>query len=236
MEIKKGEIGSKARLIQEMLCYYKHFVKIDGDFGPATEHGVILFQRDKNLPETGIVDDVTNNNLMYPLNFIKDVQPFNGTLNEAIVFIARKHLQVHPIEIGGQNRGPFVRFYMRGSEGVNYPWCAGFTSTIILQAFTAINKNLSNFKYQMSTNLMLQDAKTYKTLCKTPNPGGILLIQKEENPSQVSHAGIVTSYDANKGIIETIEGNTNDEGSREGYEVCARIRQVTNKYFINLQV
>ncbi len=29
--------------------------------------------------------------------------------------------------------------------------------------------------------------------------------------------------------IETIEGNTNDEGSREGYEVCARKRNFKTK-------
>ncbi len=33
-------------------------------------------------------------------------------------------------------------------------------------------------------------------------------------------------------VFETIEGNTNDEGSREGYEVCQRVRGYPGKDFI----
>ena len=41
------------------------------------------------------------------------------------------------------------------------------------------------------------------------------------------HTGIVVS--ANAEIIETIEGNTNDDGHRDGYEACHRIRGYKNK-------
>lgn len=34
------------------------------------------------------------------------------------------------------------------------------------------------------------------------------------------HAGFVTAVKGNR--IETIEGNSNDEGSREGHEVCRK--------------
>jgi hypothetical protein len=34
--------------------------------------------------------------------------------------------------------------------------------------------------------------------------------------------------------MQTIEGNTNDDGSAEGYEVCARTRSYTNMDFILL--
>ena len=44
------------------------------------------------------------------------------------------------------------------------------------------------------------------------------------------HVGIVIK--AEDQIIHTIEGNTNDEGSREGYEVCKRIRGYKNKDYI----
>ena len=36
------------------------------------------------------------------------------------------------------------------------------------------------------------------------------------------------------GTFATIEGNTNDEGSREGYEVCRRVRGRGSKDFIRL--
>jgi hypothetical protein len=38
------------------------------------------------------------------------------------------------------------------------------------------------------------------------------------------HTGFVVEVLSN-GNLKTIEGNTNDEGSREGYEVCYRTRK-----------
>jgi hypothetical protein len=37
------------------------------------------------------------------------------------------------------------------------------------------------------------------------------------------------------GILTTIEGNTNDDGSRDGYEMCSRSRSAAGKYFIDLE-
>ena len=39
-----------------------------------------------------------------------------------------------------------------------------------------------------------------------------------------THTGIVTKVEGK--MVHTIEGNTNDEGSREGFEVCQRIRNL----------
>ena len=41
------------------------------------------------------------------------------------------------------------------------------------------------------------------------------------------HTGIVIGVDGD--LIHTIEGNTNDEGSREGFEVCLRRRNFKTK-------
>jgi hypothetical protein len=46
------------------------------------------------------------------------------------------------------------------------------------------------------------------------------------------HTGLVLS--AGKETFETIEGNTNDAGDREGYEVCRRVRGYKGKDFIVL--
>ena len=47
----------------------------------------------------------------------------------------------------------------------------------------------------------------------------------------LGHTGFVERIDGTS--IHTIEGNTNDTGSREGYEVCRRIRKInTIKGFI----
>jgi hypothetical protein len=41
----------------------------------------------------------------------------------------------------------------------------------------------------------------------------------------LGHTGFVERIDGTS--IHTIEGNTNDTGSREGYEVCKRIRKMS---------
>src|SRR3970282_744802 len=56
------------------------------------------------------------------------------------------------------------------------------------------------------------------TIGKMPT-ASIFLVRR--TASDWTHAGLVTAFD--KGVFRTIEGNTNDEGSREGYEGCARL-------------
>ena len=51
-------------------------------------------------------------------------------------------------------------------------------------------------------------------------PGDIFLIQK--TPSDWFHTGLIISV--GDGIFETIEGNTNDDGSHNGNRVCFRSR------------
>lgn len=44
--------------------------------------------------------------------------------------------------VGGQNRGPWVRLYMKGHEGPDLPWCAGFVSFVTSQAAQAFDTRL----------------------------------------------------------------------------------------------
>jgi len=48
--------------------------------------------------------------------------------------VARAHLKAHPVEVGGDNRGPWVRAYMSGNDGSDWLWCAGFVTAIVAQA------------------------------------------------------------------------------------------------------
>jgi hypothetical protein len=58
---------------------------------------------------------------------------------------------------------------------------------------------------------------------KTPMPGDIFI---QDHGKGKGHTGIVEAVQGDK--ISTIEGNTNDEGSREGYEVCRRVRLISS--------
>ncbi len=52
------------------------------------------------------------------------------------------------------------------------------------------------------------------------------LFLNRRTPTDWVHTGIVVQ--AKNDFFHTIEGNTNDEGSREGYELCKRIRGYKN--------
>ena len=70
--------------------------------------------------------------------------------------------------------------------------------------------------------------KTGGTMMKPPPRGSVMLIRRA--PRDWSHTGIVTGGDQNH--VQTIEGNTNNEGSREGYEVAQRFRSYDSLDFI----
>lgn len=63
--IQEGDTGEKVRHLQYMLSVLSAFipnippVEIDGIFGPATKNAVLAAQRWFGLPETGLVDDDT---------------------------------------------------------------------------------------------------------------------------------------------------------------------------------
>jgi hypothetical protein len=62
-------------------------------------------------------------------------------------------------------------------------------------------------------------------------PAGSLFLVRRTSQDW-THTGIVVN--AQRDTFETIEGNTNDAGDREGYEVCRRIRSYASKDFIRV--
>ena len=235
-DYKKGNKGKKVKLIQEWLSIHGIHLMIDGDFGPATDCAVRQFQKKKQLKENGIVNSKTFELLTQPMTkSLKMISPKGKTLGGLVVAYARQHLAQHPIEIGGQNKGPWVRLYMKGHEGPDWPWCAGFVSFILKQASDTIGRRppiKSTFSCDIlaasaqEKGIFLGESKNdYKDQIK---PGAIFLNRRTS--TDWVHTGIVLK--AEDDFYHTIEGNTNDEGSREGYEVCKRIRGYKKKDFV----
>jgi len=234
--IKRGKRGNQVQLVQEWLCLQGIHVAIDGSFGPATESGVKEFQEREGLPIDGVVKTGTFDKLFQPMKTaLNPVQPQGETLGEMVVKYAQQHLEHHPREIGGQNRGPWVRLYMNGNEGNEWPWCAGFVCFVLKQACKSLDVPLP-FRKTFSCDTLAAHAKDKEIfLAKTKiddkaqiTPGSIFLNRRTS--TDWIHAGIVIK--AENEIFHTIEGNTNDEGSREGYEVCRRRRGYKKKDFI----
>jgi hypothetical protein len=59
-------------------------------------------------------------------------------------------------------------------------------------------------------------------------PGYLFLIRR--TATDWTHIGIVESLEGE--AMLTIEGNTNDQGSREGFEVCRRRRALIDKDYL----
>ena len=168
---------------------------------------------------------------------LKEISPGKKGLGQMVVAYAEQHLKRHPLEVGGQNKGPWVRLYMQGNEGSDWPWCAGFVSFILKQACKTLGMplpihtsfscdSLAASAKERGLFLNESDAKHNATIA----PGSFFLDQR--SPRDWVHTGIVQSVDDD--VFHTIEGNTNDDGDREGYEVCRRIRNYKSKDFILL--
>ena len=232
MNVKRGNNGPQVSLIQEQLVFHEYHLSIDGDFGEITEAMVKAFQRANALTPTGQVDEATKYCLARPYQSAIN-PPIRGRyLAETILNTAGQHLRERPREIGGDNKGFWARYYLDGKEDL--PWCAGFVSAILEQAALAHNLKVP-FGPTLSCDILAVQAKKKNALFKYPNknlqPGSIFLLRKTEG--DWIHTGFVTHF--SKDFFCTIEGNTNEGGSREGYKVCARIRkQYTSYDFIAL--
>ena len=235
---KKGSKWKKVKLIQEWLCLHLHDLQIciDGNFGPATDYAVRLFQRRRRLKVDRVVGKKTFAKLILPItNALKPIPCDKKSLGQMVIAYAEQHLKQHPREIGGQNKGPWVRLYMKGHEGTAWLWCAGFVCFILKRACQSLRVPLP-IKTSFSCDFLAASAKEkciFLKESKITNKGQITagsFFLRRRIPRDWVHTGIVIR--AEDEIFHTIEGNTNDEGSHEGYEVCKRIRGYKKKDFI----
>lgn len=208
--LKRGSAGPDAKILQEWLTLGGYPVTIDGDFGPATERAL------RGRFERVQVDARMQYTLVEGMN---DALAATGS----IVEVARTHLAQHPREVGGPNRGPWCRLYS-GDSGEGRPWCGDFVTFVVKQA------KVDASGLSPSCDVIASRAKAAGRLSSVPTVGGVFLVRSA--PGDWTHTGIVTG--AGPGWVTTIEGNTNDQGSREGFEVCARTRGVGKLDFVRL--
>ena len=243
-EIGPGTRGRKARRVQEWLSIHGFQAAIDEDFGPATERALQSFQRARGLPDTGQVDEKTWGELVAPKLRAFSKCAAGSSFGDTVERVAKQHLREHPMEFGGANCGPWVRAYMHGNQGSAWAWCAGFVTFVLNQAAT-IHGVPMPIEGSFSCDLLASQAKekqrfvSERSLDAAPgdwSDGGlgpccVFLVRRTSG--DWTHTGFAFDYRPD-GTFATIEGNTNDEGSREGFEVCARFRSRKDKDFIRL--
>lgn len=119
----------------------------------------------------------------------------------------------------GSNWGQPVKSYL-ASVGIDFPasWCMAF----IYWSFKRAGEEFNEVVPLVKTGGVLtawNQATSHRVTA--PEPGDIFI---QDNGQGLGHTGIVEKVEDD--IIHTIEGNTNDTGSREGYEVCRRTRKI----------
>lgn len=115
------------------------------------------------------------------------------------------------------NRGPKIKEYLNiVGLGEGYAWCAGFVCWCVAKTAQAANVVV---KLQFSAGVLAMWNKNKELRVADPLPGDIFIMKFSNG---LGHTGIVTGVTSTE--INTIEGNTNDGGSREGDGVYKRKR------------
>lgn len=235
--LKRKSRGSKVRLVQEWLCLHGQTIRIDGIFGAATDYATRKFQSAHSLRDDGIVGKRTFAAFIAPMNAaLAPIAPGQRSLGQMVVAYARQHLKSGPREIGGKNRGPWVRLYMKGNDGDNWAWCAGFACYVLEQACRSLGNAMPitpSFSCDSMAGSAEQNGRFVKESAEAGaglKPGAIFL--RRRTPLDWTHTGIVTAFDDE--VFHTIEGNTNDAGSREGDAVMAKVKTYKSRDFIRI--
>ena len=239
--IREGDYSHDVERIQEWLTLWTFFdrnwyykVEIDKDFGPLTRETVKLFQLHHDILDDGEVGPQTWSILTLPLQ--KAFSPIHAEYFELLLpHVCKMHLQSVPRELNNKNEGPWVRSYMGGHDGSPWAWCAGSAQTILDQVLSTMDKKFTDYmpltysctklaEAGIEKNVLLENSTIRKysgTKIKDKiKAGDLFLIRK--NHTVWSHVGII--LEVHDDYFVTCEGNTNDEGSREGFEFCKRIR------------
>lgn len=151
----------------------------------------------------------------------------SGTLADKLVQLAKKEVGVE--EIDGTNCGPRVNEYKAATwldPKQSWPWCAAFICWLMREAMkdgkyaferprTAGAWDFENWASKQKAGVELK-----KPHGGDIKPGDIVMFT-------FSHIGLAISSPID-GVVETIEGNTDASGSREGGGVFIKKRKLSS--------
>jgi hypothetical protein len=150
-------------------------------------------------------------------------------LAQRIFELAKKEVGVE--EIGGTNCGPRVNEYKAATwlpPDQAWPWCAAFIDWLVMKAMEESGKEFTFQRprtagaWDLENWSMKQDGSTWTKLNPQASdiaPGDIVIFT-------FSHVGLAIDAPA-RGMVETIEGNTDGNGSRDGGGVWRKQRKLS---------
>jgi hypothetical protein len=197
---------------------------VNGLFDAATDAGVRRFQglfldlKGNPLSVDGEVGEITWGALFGAAALPKIVS--GGALAKATLAVARSQIGVGE-KPPGSNRGPEVEAYLQSvGLGGGHPWCAAFVHWCAEQAATKAGQPnpvpptggvLEMWRRARKAGLPLVEATDAIAQPALVKSGMVFIMQFS---ATTGHTGFVEERDG--GRLVTIEGNSNDGGSREG--------------------
>jgi hypothetical protein len=151
------------------------------------------------------------------------------TLTENIVAIAKSYAGQEEIR---ENQGFKDPAFQTKMVSVGWykgaPWCAFLAKLIWQEAFAISDTVGSGLVKKYANGSATQTYQNYAKsaefhVSKTPIVGAEVIWEEGNGPA--GHAGIVIEIDGPN--IKTIEGNTNTDGSREGYIAAIKTRAIS---------
>jgi hypothetical protein len=150
-------------------------------------------------------------------------------LSERMVLIALAEVGVSE-KPRGSNRGSMVDQYQSATDlnALQWgAWCAAFVCWVMLQAMAA--EQGKRYTFRRMTTAAVRFIKTWSLRqddsTRTRDEPGLDIQPGDVVIYRFSHTGIAVTAPDNNGCVQVVEGNTNKEGGREGYEVCKQTRK-----------
>jgi hypothetical protein len=212
---KKGSQGDVVKEIQTLLNKFGNQLVVDGDFGNATLAAVTKFQQQNGLTATGQVDPIT-------------LDVLRRTKNLSLGSVALQYVgQTEKPGNQGFNNEAFENKMEAVGFEKGHAWCSYFAELCAKEAmpekFAEFDKLFSASAVQTFFNFQKAGYK----ITSYPVKDSVVVWQnyKSGKPQWNGHVGICTEV-IDKESFKSVEGNTNDEGSREGYIVAKKSRKL----------
>ena len=131
------------------------------------------------------------------------------------------------------NWGPEIKQFLYAADlSVPAPWCAAFVNWCAEQGSYDTNiasplEQVVNQAYVQSYADWAQENKKYVHETKTGH--GDLFLLYYPKLHRYAHIGFVSEMNVDEGWFTTVEGNTNDTASREGFKVASRRRSISER-------
>lgn len=236
-DLRKGSKGPVVKELQILLNAQnlnQRALVPDGDFGNKTVHVVKVFQRKMKFEDNGVIAaDCWRVLLAHPQ--VKELYRYPIGPQEFLVEIAIPYIGA--TESRGNRMGNDPRMqeifeadhHLKDGMTDGYPWCCAFVSMCVQKLISqSIFYNHVRKPYTAGVSYFrTRWAPSQNCLIFTPNNETYSPHKGDVVVYKFSHIGIVESVNED-GSLNTIEGNTNQAGSREGTTLRRKVRQISS--------